>query len=86
MKTINCKHGLNNSQELQARELRKNILEGDYECIKERVLSLYAEYKKKILGSFYEYIKEKDIVLYSAFERAGGIKNLYDCLEQFELI
>lgn len=83
---MNCKHGLDRKQEIQARRLRQKIEEGNYGDLKERLFDLYSKYGLKICGSFYDYIKENDLVLYSAFERIGGIATMYDCLEQCRLI
>ena len=81
MKKINCKHGLERKQEIQARRLKEKISTGNYEEIFDRLKELYNEYKNQISGSFYDYIKENDIVIYSAFERAGGAAKLYEVME-----
>lgn len=86
MKKINCKHGLGPMDEIKARRLRQNIEDGNYALLKERVTALHKEYSQNLGRSFYDYIREKDPVLYSAFERAGGIADLYDCLASYGLV
>lgn len=82
MKKINCKHGLERKQEIQARRLKEKICAGNYEEVCDKLKELYNEYKKQISGSFYNYLKEKDVVIYSAFERAGGIMKFYEVMNK----
>lgn len=83
MKKMNCKHGLGRKEEIQARRLKDKILEEDIEVIGKRLVELYKSYGQPISGTFYfDYIKEKDLVLYSAFERTGGIIQMYYFAEE----
>lgn len=86
MKKINCKHGLTSKEEIEARRLKSNILEGDGKIFEERFVSLYNTYKKQMNGGFYEYILKNDKVMYSAFERIGGIRRMYYYLSKYKLI
>lgn len=87
MKKINCKHGLNPKEEIQARRLRVTIESAKVNSeLRERIGGLYKEFKKNAKGSFYDYIKENDVILYSALERSGGIARMYDCLEKQGMI
>lgn len=86
MNKINCKQGLNPKEEIEARRLKDKIVEEDKDVVVSRLLKLYKNYGKSISGSFYlDYIKEKDIILYSAFERAGGIIQMYHFAEECEI-
>ena len=86
MKKINCKHGLNPKEEIEARRLKKDILEGYGEKFKERIIDLFNLYKVDMEGGFYAYIFENDKILYSVFERIGGIKQMYLYLEEYDLL
>lgn len=86
MKKINCKHGLTNKEEIEARRLKKDVLEGDGKIFEERFVNLYNTYKKRMDGGFYEYILKNDKVLYSMFERIGGIRSMYYYLGKYKLI
>ena len=74
-KKINCKHGLENKQEIQARRLRVKLEQGNTEVI--------AEYKKfwqdwfvEPKTGFLEYLQKKDIVYYSAYLRASQTQGM----------
>lgn len=81
-KKRNCKHGLDDNQEIQARRI-KDILTGKVdkpEKKEEYIAKLKAMYEQCCQlnkgmvvfdNLFTDYLKEKDIVLYSAFVRAG---------------
>ena len=80
IKHINCKHGLDKNQELEARRIRTKLEARDNETLKV-YNKLYMEHKEVGKGSFEEFLKEKDIVLYSAYERAAPsrlIKTILD--------
>ena len=78
-KKRNCKHGLDEKQEIQARRI-KDVLIGEKtekkEEYHEKLRDIYHQWCKennyKGLNDTYfaEYLKEKDIVLYSAYVRA----------------
>lgn len=82
MKKINCKHGLDGKQEIEARRFRSVIMEETMEketILKNRVQKLVNEFVGQSLSpSFIMYLKENDIVVYSAFIRAGGLRTLYN--------
>ena len=87
MKKINCKHGLVPKEEIQARRLRVIISNGESnDELRGRIEKLHNDFKMNLRGSFYDYIKENDVVLHSAFERAGGIVQMYNYLEKYGII
>jgi len=86
MKKINCKHGLSPKEEIEARRLKENIMNGDGDIFKERFVVLYNKYNIKMDGGFYAYILKYDKILYSVFERIGGIKQMYYYLEKYNLL
>lgn len=73
IKNINCKHGLDKKQELEARRIRKNLEAREPETVKQ-YHDIFVEHKEKGEGTFEEYLMKKDIVLYSAYERAAPSK------------
>ena len=77
---INCKHGLDKRQELQARRLRVKLEASDSETL-ETYHKLYMEYLEAPRESFESFLKNKNIVYYSAISRvvkAQGNKSIYD--------
>ncbi len=88
MKKLNCKHGLNRYQELEARKLRKILVEEDKEkeyIIKEKLEALYVQFKQNQCSNFFRFIKDTDVSLFSALERIGGISKLYYYLEKYSI-
>jgi hypothetical protein len=67
-KKINCKHGLNHSEEIQARKI-KRLLEARDEAYVEMVRELYREWFMKPKESFFDWLTPKDCVLASAIKR-----------------
>lgn len=86
MKKINCKHGLDKKQEIEARRLKNVLLSkssSEEQKLRIRICNLFREYVKARNINLYDYMKVNDIVLYSAVERAGGIKSLYEFMDRF---
>ena len=79
-------YGLNPNEEIEARRIKTNILEGDEEIFKKRIIDLFNIYNIKMDGGFYKYILNNDKVLYSVFERIGGIKQMYYYLDKYNLL
>lgn len=68
-KKINCKHGLTNEQELEARRLRRKIEENDAETMK-RIAHLRNEWLKDSEWLFTKFLREHGhVVLSSAISR-----------------
>lgn len=86
MRKINCKHGLSPKEEIEARRIKTNVLAGNEEVFKDRIVKLFDVYKVKMYGGFYEYILNNDRVLYSVIERIGGIKQMYYYLDKYNLL
>ena len=68
-KKINCKHGLSNKEEIEARRLKAKLLS----CDKETHKALREHIKQWIITretqEFEDHLKNKDIVFYSAWLR-----------------
>jgi len=89
LKKINCKHGLNPKEEIRARRLARNVIEGNEKEFKERMKKTYFEWssiknKEGVDKSYIEYLEEKDKVLYSVVKRLGGRFLFY--LSRYDLI
>lgn len=69
IRKINCKHGLEKRQELDARRLREKLEEGDKDTI-QLFHTLYLESVAIPNQTFEVYLKEKNNVYYSAYMRA----------------
>lgn len=68
MKKINCKHGLNNRQELEARRLRKKLLsEVERKEVFLEIRKIFEQYN--YTTTFEAYLKEVNPSLYSACAR-----------------
>ncbi len=67
-KKINCKHGLNNSEEIQARRIKRLLEAGDESYIL-MIRELYREWFMKPKESFFDWLVLKDKVLTSAIRR-----------------
>lgn len=74
-KKINCKHGLDNKQEIQARRIRAKLEQGDNETIVE-YKNLWDEWFVEPKTSFLEFLQKKDLVYYSAYIRASQIHGM----------
>ena len=69
-KTINCKHGLDRKQEIEARRLKDKLEAREKETVT-MFHNLYEEYKNSQSSyTFDEFLKERDMVAYSAYARA----------------
>ena len=70
LKKINCKHGLERRQEIEARLLRRRLEQDpvDEETFL-KVKEYFKEYKKSGKQTFFDFLKKKDIVMYSAMLR-----------------
>lgn len=75
-KKINCKHGLDNKQEIQARRLRANLEQGDKDVITE-YKKLWEEWFDEPKMGFLEFLQKRDVVYYSAYIRAAQNQGLY---------
>ena len=69
MKKINCKHGLNEREEIEARRLKNKLTEGDKETRK-----IIRKYMSDWLNSdkntdFREYLRKNDKIAWSAWIR-----------------
>ena len=67
-KKINCKHGLNGSEEIQARKIKRLLEAGDDEYV-ELVRALYREWFVKPKESFFDWLTPRDNILASAIRR-----------------
>ena len=67
-KKINCKHGLNNSEEIQARRIKHQLEAGDETYI-QLIRELYNKWFMKPKESFYDWLEPKDKVMVSALKR-----------------
>lgn len=89
MKKINCKHGLDRKQEIEARRF-KNVIIGKTtereDLLNKRLSRMFEEFIQTKNDSWYNYIKVNDIVIYSAFERAGGLEKLYQFMEKHNIL
>lgn len=90
MRKINCKHGLDRKQEIEARRFRSVIMEettAKKEILNKRLQSLINGFVEQSKApSFIMYLKENDIVVYSAFMRAGGVRVLYDYMTKNRIV
>lgn len=90
MRKINCKHGLDRKQEIEARRFRSVIMEETTErkeMLNERLQNLLNEFiQNNKMPSYIMYLKENDIVIYSAFMRAGGLRTLYDYMRKNHIV
>lgn len=78
-KKINCKHGLDKKQEIQARRLRVKLELGDNEVIVE-YKKLWDEWFVEPKTGFVEFLQKRDVVYYSAYLRASqtqGMATIY---------
>ena len=81
---INCKHGLDRKQEIQARRLRVKLEQGDEQVFKE-YKKIWKEWFDCPKGGFTNYLEERHPVHYSAFMRACstiGIEEICIKLDQ----
>lgn len=67
-KKINCKHGLDKKQEIEARRLRVKLEQGEHETIS-RYHSFYIDWCKSKEPHFADFIKKQDVICYSAYAR-----------------
>jgi len=74
-KKINCKHGLDKKQEIQARRLRLKLEQGDNEIIAE-YKKFWQEWFVEPKTGFLEFLQKKDIVYYSAYIRASQTQGM----------
>lgn len=75
-KKINCKDGLNHAQELEARKIRRKLLEKDEATIKLVAQKYLWWQKNKNNRSFFCYLVGEDKVLCSALDRVENWQNL----------
>lgn len=68
VKKINCKHGLDKKGEIEARKVKRKIIEREAEVI-QRVRKLFEGYKNSKMPSFEDYLKRADQIYYSALKR-----------------
>ena len=76
-KKINCKDGLNHTQELEARKIRRKLLEKDEATIKlvvQKYLWWFNNGKKKTYFMF--WLSGADKVMYSALSRMNNWQQL----------
>ena len=73
---INCKHGLERKEEIQARRLRVKIESGDAEVLN-KIREHYLDWLKRPQSSFDEYLKKIDRPLASAVMRVTDLKEVY---------
>ena len=82
-KKINCRHDLNETQELEARKLKKKLAEGDVATL-QVYRDMFLEYVKNSSGPYVDFIKLKNPVYYSALisemERIGPKETYYKIL------
>ena len=74
-KKINCRHGLNEREEIQARRLKNKIIERDYEALqllRTHVMEWFVSGREI---TFEEYLQEKNKVVSSAWTRVHEITN-----------
>lgn len=92
MKKLNCKHGLEKKQELEARKIRRVLIgkkEDENDAVKNRIKNLYNAFvfsNHKTIYVFYNYMQKNDVVLFSAFERIGGITKLSSYISENEIL
>ncbi len=67
-KKINCKHGLDKKQEIEARRLRVKLEQGDEETLA-RYHKIYVVWRESKEPNFEEFLKKQDIICYSAYAR-----------------
>lgn len=67
-KKINCKHGLDKKQEIEARRLRVKLEQGDEETI-ETYHKLYVAWSNSKEQYFVDFLKRQDLIYYSAYAR-----------------
>lgn len=67
-KKINCKHGLDRKQEIEARRLRVKLEQGDEETL-ERHHKLYVAWYNSKETHFADFLKKQDFICYSAYTR-----------------
>lgn len=67
-KKINCKHGLDKKQEIEARRLRVKLEQGDEETLA-RYHKIYVAWCNSKQPHFADFLKEQDIICYSAYAR-----------------
>ena len=72
-KKINCKHGLDRKQEIQARRIKEKIIKFDEDIFNEYYLYRNEWLKSHSNVSFKEFLKQKNIVHYSAYVRACSV-------------
>ena len=83
-KKINCKHGLDKKQEIEARRLRVKLEIGDRQVLKE-YKKIWNEWFNCPKIGFTDFLKERHLVYYSAFVRAcatQGIEKICQKLDQ----
>ena len=72
-KKRNCKDGLTNQQEIEARKIRKSILAGQKSPYYEQVKAYYTVYKSGNTSvnpeGFEDFVKQVNLTLYSALKR-----------------
>ena len=84
-KKINCRHGLNERQELEARKLRIKLEEGESTTL-ELYNSLYKSWFSSNEPSFISFLIEKNMVYYSALKRAIKHKGAINILNKIVCI
>ncbi|MBQ8043784.1 MAG: hypothetical protein IJ272_06520 [Clostridia bacterium] len=67
-KKINCKHGLDKKQEIEARRLRVKLEQGDEETLA-KYHKIYVAWYYSKEPNFADFLKRQDIIFYSAYAR-----------------
>lgn len=67
-KKINCKHGLDRNQEIEARRLRIKLEQGEEETLA-KYHEIYVAWCKSKEPHFADFLKNQDIICYSAYVR-----------------
>lgn len=78
-KKVNCRHGLDGRQEIQARRVRLKLEQGESEVLA-NYKGFWEEWFVDPKTSFVEFLKNKDMVYYSAYLRAiqnQGMTTIY---------
>ena len=82
-KKINCRHNLTESQEAEARRIKKKLAEGDIQTL-QIYRDMFYEYIKDSKGPYVDFVKAKNPVYYSALiremERTGPKETYFKIL------
>lgn len=75
-KKINCKHGLDRMQELEARKIKRKLLDKD-EATKKLIMQKYLLWQSNKCGvSFLYWLKNDNIIIFSALMRIENWQKL----------